>query len=321
MDDREETPKQSVRTCSRCGAALTDNRHAGLCPRCTLRTALIDEHAPIGQLHFAGYDLLEKIGEGGMGVVYKARPEGARERIVALKRIRDGEFAEPSILRRFLDEIKVIAALRHPHIVPILEIGEYEHEPYYTMEYFPGGNLAQHTNRYADPKLAARLIAKVARAVHAGHEKRILHRDVKPANVLFDEKAEPYLADFGLAKQLDNTSGKTTTGVVLGTAYYMPPERATDTADRDTVAADIWSLGVILYELLAGRRPFFGRSPFEVLRRVVDAEPEPLDRLRPGLDHELVEICRRCLDKAPGRRYAMAKTLAEQLEQYALEDC
>lgn len=321
MDDGKVPPKQSVRMCSRCGAALTDNRHAGLCPRCILRTALIEEPGQIGPLHFAGYDLLEKIGEGGMGVVYKALQVGATERIVALKRIHDGEFAEPSVRRRFLDEIKVIAALRHPHIVPIFDIGEYEQEPYYTMEFFSGGNLAQHTRRYAEPKLAARLIAKVARAVHAGHEKRILHRDVKPANILFDDEDEPYLVDFGLAKQLDNTSGKTTTGVVLGTAYYIPPERAAGRADRDTVAADIWSLGVILYELIAGRRPFLGRSPFEVLLRVVDAEPEPLDVLRPEVGHELAEICRRCLDKAPGRRYIMAKTLAEQLERYALEDC
>lgn len=317
MNDRKNVPGSFPPKCPRCGGVLRQGAHAGPCPRCMLRSALEDEQFFTSTpLHFAGYDLLEKLGEGGMGVVYKARQVGGIERIVALKRIRDGEFAEPSVRRRFLAETRAIAELRHAHIVPIHEVGEYEDEPYFTMEFMPGGNLAQNAARYADPKRAAVLIAKVARAAHAGHEKQIIHRDLKPANILFDDREEPHIADFGLAKRLDNPDGLTTTGIVMGTACYMAPERAAGRTNRDTVAADIWSLGVLLYELVGRRRPFAGRSSFEILRHVVEAEPEPLDRVRAGADADLVRICSKCLHKAPERRYLLAKTLAEELEQY-----
>jgi eukaryotic-like serine/threonine-protein kinase len=320
MNDSKNVPGGFAPKCPRCGGVLRQGVHAGLCPRCMLRSALVDEKfSTSGPTHFAGYNLLEKLGEGGMGVVYKARQLGGGDRIVALKRIRDAEFAERSVRRRFLAETRTIAELRHAHIVPIHEVGEYEDEPYFTMEFMRGGNLAQNAARHADPKQAAALIAKVARAAHAGHEKHIIHRDLKPANILFDDRDEPHIADFGLAKRLDKPDDLTTTGVVIGTACYMPPERASGGANRDTAAADIWSLGVLLYELVGRRRPFTGRSAFEILRHVVEDEPEPLDRVRVGVDADLVRICGKCLHKAPERRYLLAKTLAEELEQYVRE--
>jgi eukaryotic-like serine/threonine-protein kinase len=312
MSDRENVQRSAAPKCTRCGGVL----HADLCPRCMLATALEDDPCSSAfPMQFAGYELLEQLGEGGMGVVYKAHQVGDIERIVALKRIRDGELAAPSLRRRFLAETRAIVELRHAYIVSIHEVGEYEDELYYTMEFMSGGNLAQNAARYAEPKQAAALVARVARAAHAGHEKQIIHRDLKPANILFDDRDEPHLADFGLAKRLDST-GLTTTGVVVGTACYMAPERASGRANRDTVAADIWSLGVLLYELIGGRRPFAGRSSFDILRNVIEAEPEPLDRVCADVDAELVRICGKCLQKPPERRYLWAKTLAEELEHY-----
>lgn len=313
----ENHGNQGLRKCSRCGGTLRSGLYAGLCPRCVLRSALTIEQPPSGDtLHFAGYDLLEKVGEGGMGVVYKARQTGGFGHTVALKRIRDGEFAEPAMRKRFMGEMRTIADLHHPHIVPILEVGEYEQEPYFTMVFMPGGNLAQRTGEYAEPRAAASLMAMIARAAHAGHQRRVLHRDLKPANILFDAEDQPYLADFGLAKNLDNGGQMTTTGVVLGTAYYMAPERVRAQENRDTVAADIWSLGVMLYELIAGQRPFLGRTSFEVMRRVVETEPPPIEKLRPDIPRELTYIYRKCLEKEPAARYLLAKTLAEDLERF-----
>lgn len=316
MNDCNEVPANSPLNCPLCGRVVRKDAPAGVCPSCALRSALADEVLPnSAPMHFAGYDLLETLGEGGMGVVYKARHVSGDGRIVALKLIRDGAFAEPSLRRRFLLEIRTIAELRHPHIVPILEIGEVQHEPYFTMEFMPGGNLARNAVRYADPQEAARLMAKVARAAHVGHERRILHRDLKPANILFDDQDEPRLADFGVAKQLDGST--LTTGNAVGTPEYMAPEQAGGLADRNTIAADIWSLGVILYELLAGRRPFSGRSAVEVLSRVVDTEPEPLEIVRDDVPPELARICHKCLQKEPERRYADALALAEDLTRFA----
>jgi len=316
MNDSKEVSTNSARNCPLCGRIVRKDAPEGLCPSCILRSALVDEVLPSAPMHFAGYDLLENLGGGGMGVVYKARHVSGNGRIVALKLIRDGEFAEPSLRRRFLREIKTIAELHHPYIVPILEIGEYEGEPYFTMEFMPGGNLARNAPRYHDPRKAARLMAKVALATHAGHERRILHRDIKPANILFDDEDEPRLADFGVAKQLDHPA-LTVTEDVVGTPHYMSPEQAGGSSNRNTVATDVWSLGVILYELIAGKRPFSGRTVIEVLSRVVDTEPEPLEHVRVDVHPELARICHKCLQKAPEQRYASARMLAEDLEAFA----
>jgi len=318
MSDRDDPPEPVTRRCSRCGRVNRGGAPAGLCPVCLLRGAMEhdpdDEASPL-PMRFAGYELLDKLGEGGMGVVYKARQVGGIGRVVALKRIRDGELSDTSARRRFLAEAKAAAELRHPHIVPIYDVGEHDGEPYFTMELMPGGTLAEAAARFSEPRRAAELVEKLARAVHAGHAKNILHRDLKPANIVFDEHGEPHVGDFGVAKRLDEKSS-TATGAMVGTVHYMAPEQAGGHAKRDSVAADVWSLGVILYELVAGKRPFSGLTPLDVLRSVVEDEPEPLERLRPGMDRDLATICAMCLQKAPEQRYISAEALAEELDRY-----
>ncbi len=319
MNELEQPSEARSRKCSRCGDAIRAGAHAGICPRCTLRSALEPdvepESRPSFPMHFAGYDLLEKLGEGGMGIVYKARQVGGIERVVALKRIREGEIAGAAARRKFLDEAKKTAELEHPNIVRIYEVRDSDGEPYFTMALMSGGTLIQHAARFAEPKQAAILVAKIARAVHAGHEKHIIHRDLKPANILFDDHGEPHITDFGVAKRIDKDAGASTT-MIGGTACYMAPEQATGHAKRDTVAADVWSLGVILYELVAGKRPFYGPTPLEVLRHVVEDQPEHLERMRQKVDRDFATICHTCLQKEPERRYISAQALAEDLERY-----
>jgi tRNA A-37 threonylcarbamoyl transferase component Bud32 len=319
MSDHEDHRTSPVRTCARCGGAVRDSALAGLCPRCLFQSALEDDvEDGLGPSSlpapFAGYELVEKLGEGGMGIVYKARQVGGIGRVVALKRLRGGDLASEKERRLFLDEARHAAELRHPHIVPIYEVRARDGEPYFTMELMTGGTLAENAARFAEPARVAALLAKIARAVHAGHRKHILHRDIKPANILFDEHDEPHIADFGIAKRLDHDGG-TSTGTMAGTVCYMAPERVGDGARRDSAAADIWSLGVVLYELLAGRRPFSGPTPIEVLHCVVYEEPEPLERVR-GIDRDLATICLTCLQKEPERRYISAEALAEDLDRY-----
>ncbi len=303
--------------CPRCGGVLRGGALAGSCARCLILGALegdaVDEDPRAGApLRFAGYEIVRKLGEGGMGVVHEARQVGGIERVVALKRIRDGELADTAARRRFLAEARAAAELRHPHLVPIYDVGERDGELYFTMQLLPGGTLAEHAGRFAENGRAAALVEKLARAVHAAHEKRILHRDLKPQNVLFDDRGEPHVADFGIAKRLDDKA-QTRTGTMAGTAHYMAPEQATGHAKRDSVAADVWSLGVILYELLAGRRPFTGPTPHEILRAVVEEEPE---RLAARVDRDLATICATCLQKEPERRYISAEALADDLDRY-----
>lgn len=327
MSSHKQTSDALPRKCPSCGDPIRANAHAGICPRCTLRSALGPdverESRPSVPPLFAGYELIQKLGEGGMGIVYKARQVGGIEREVALKRIRDGEFAGPAMRRKFLDEAKKAVAFEHPNIVRIYEVRDHDGEPYFTMALMAGGTLVKHAARYAEPKQAAILVAKLARAAHAGHLKHIIHRDLKPDNILFDEHGEPHIADFGVAKRIDKAPGKSTT-MIAGTACYMAPEQAESMAStqrdghakRDTVAVDVWSLGVILYELVAGKRPFDGPTQLEVLRRVVEDEPEPLERVRRNIDRDFATICHTCLQKEPERRYISAEALAEDLERY-----
>ncbi len=327
MSSNKQTSDALPRKCPSCGDPIRANAHAGICPRCTLRSALGPdverESRPSVPPLFAGYELIQKLGEGGMGIVYKARQVGGIEREVALKRIRDGEFAGPAMRRKFLDEAKKAVAFEHPNIVRIYEVRDHDGEPYFTMALMAGGTLVKHAARYAEPKQAAILVAKLARAAHAGHLKHIIHRDLKPDNILFDEHGEPHIADFGVAKRIDKAPGKSTT-MIAGTACYMAPEQAESMAStqrdghakRDTVAVDVWSLGVILYELVAGKRPFDGPTQLEVLRRVVEDEPEPLERVRRNIDRDFATICHTCLQKEPERRYISAEALAEDLERH-----
>jgi serine/threonine protein kinase len=266
---------------------------------------------------FGAYELLEEIRHGGMGVVYKAR-DTRLDRIVALKTMRADVLGQtPEMVERFRREAQAIAQLSHAHIIPIHDFGEQDGQHYFAMAFAVGGGLAQHLDRYiADVRAAAGLLEKIARAVQYAHDKGILHRDLKPANVLLDEHGEPLVSDFGLAKFVHADSELTQTGAVIGTPSYMAPEQAGGLGDRIGPATDIWALGVMLYELLTGRRPFVGSNSEEVRRQVREADPPRPRVVRPGLDRSLETIVLKCLDKEPARRYGSAGALADDLERW-----
>jgi serine/threonine protein kinase/WD40 repeat protein len=388
--------------CSRCGSRLPAGAEAEHCPRCLLAFAiegfeekpLPDPAARAGSdggetarlVDFGDYELLEEIGRGGMGIVYRARQKSLN-RIVALKIILAGRWASEAQVQRFQVEAEAAARLDHPNIVPIHEIGEHQGQPFFCMKFVKGGCLAERIaggkgtrgeraqgasgkrekgcegdmardasqaasalSPSPPPPLlepgplesrpSALLLLKVARAVHYAHQRRVLHRDLKPTNILLDSDGEPHLTDFGLAKVLEDDRGLTLTDTIVGTPAYMAPEQARGGTKPLTTAADIYSLGAILYELLAGQPPFTGDSTMEVLRKVVEEEPVPPGRItnhdsRPAcvageganlanrksrianpVDRGLEAICLKCLQKEPARRYGSAEALADDLERW-----
>ena len=292
-----------------------------------------------------GYEILEPLGEGGMGVVYKARQVGLN-RLVALKVILRGARARAVDLSRFRDEARAIAALRHPNIVQIYDVGEYRGQPYFSLEFCAGGTLAKALNGEPQaPDAAATMTEVLARAVQSAHDKGIAHRDLKPGNILLavegegtaggqstmvgEAPAEVWrhlalrnppaafkITDFGLAKRVDDDSGRTLDGSVVGTPSYMAPEQARGDTKAIGKCSDVWALGAVLYELLTGRPPFRGSSVVETLDQVRSRDPVPVRQLQPKVPADLETICLKCLEKDPARRYATAADLADDLHRF-----
>ena len=262
------------------------------------------------------YELLEEVGRGGQGVVFRARQKSLN-RTVALKVISLGQWASKAHLKRFRLEAEAAARLEHPGIVPIHEVGERDGSCYFSMKFVEGGQLDEVVRR--EPmsiRQAAELIAKVARTVHYAHEHGILHRDIKPGNILLDAKGEPHLTDFGLARLVETESTMTRTLEVLGTPSYMAPEQAMGNNAAISSATDVYGLGAVLYQLLTGQPPFAGGATYETIKLLLDTEPKQPRLLNPKIDRDLSTICLKCLEKDPKRRYSSALALAEDLERW-----
>jgi len=265
---------------------------------------------------FGDYELLEEIGRGGQGVVYRAQQKSLN-RTVALKVIGLGTWATEKHLKRFRREAEAAARLQHPSIVPIHEVAERGGQCYFSMDFIEGGQLDEMVRR--EPisiRKAAELVAKVARTVHYAHEHRILHRDIKPGNILIDGKGEPHLTDFGLARLVEAESTVTRTLEVLGTPSYMAPEQAIGNSTQLSAATDVYGLGAVLYQLLTGHPPFAGGTTYETIKLLLDTEPRQPRLWNPKIDRELSTICLKCLEKDPKSRYSSALTLAEDLEHW-----
>ncbi len=288
-----------------------------------------------------GYDILEELGRGGMGVVYKAR-DRRLQRLVALKMVLAGAHAGKVGLARFRAEAEAVAKLLHSNIVQIYETGEHEGRPYFSLEYVDGGSLDQRMRESpTSPRAAAQLVETLARTMDVAHQRGIVHRDLKPANILlakidsqsslvrardvdsaslpadhWSRTTVPKIADFGLAKRVDEDSSQTQSGTILGTPSYMAPEQAGGKTREIGPAVDIYSLGAILYELLVGRPPFKAGSPIDTVRQVIEQDPVPPRQLEPRVPHDLETICLKCLEKEATRRFATAGELADDLRRF-----
>jgi WD40 repeat protein/serine/threonine protein kinase len=262
------------------------------------------------------YLLIDKLAQGGMGIVFKAR-QIRLNRIVALKTLKAGILAEDRELRLFQSEAEAVAALDHPNIVPILEVGQHGGLHYYTMKLIRGRTVQDSLARFKDqPAVIARLVEQVADAIHHAHQRGVLHRDLKPSNILVDVQGKPHVIDFGLAKRLEADSDSTTKFSAIGTPSYMAPEQAQGRRDKLTTSTDVYGLGTILYTLLTGKPPFHAGSPMETIWLVVNQELTHPRAINPGVDRDLETICLKCLEKAPRNRYGSARELADDLNRW-----
>jgi WD40 repeat protein len=262
------------------------------------------------------YEVVEEIARGGMGVVYRAR-DLTLNRVVALKLMLAGQFAGEREVKRFRAEAEAAARLHHPNIVAIYEFGELEGRPFLSMRFVDGANLTERLHGTPmDAIPAAKLMSTLARSVHYAHQRSVLHRDLKPANVLLDSAGQPYVTDFGLAKCLDSADRLTLSGAAIGSPNYMSPEQASGRPERLTTAADVYSLGAIMYEVLTGRPPFRADTPLETMRKVMEEPPVAPRELYKFADRDLETICLKCMEKEPERRYGSAEALAEDLERW-----
>ena len=320
--------------CAKCGSVSRVGR--GLCLKCLLSAGIAGngEHPPVEStlddllrdIHghdadwFLGnYQILEEIGRGGMGVIYRARQRHSR-RIVAIKRVLSYHADSQETLMRFRREAQAAANLDHPNILPIYEVSEsHDGLPFFSMKFAGGGSLLEAAPILrSDPRRAVTLMAKVARAVQYAHEQGILHRDLKPANILLDARGEPMVGDFGLAKWLEPTGRLTRTPSIFGTPGYIAPEQVSGSDTKLTAAADVYGLGAVLFDLLAGRPPFTGEHALKTIQQAAEKPAPKLRTLAPALDRDLETICAKCLERDPLARYRSAGELADDLEHWLL---
>src|SRR6266480_4406864 len=283
----------------------------------TLESVLAEIDVRDADWRLGNYQILEEIGRGGMGVIYRARQRHSR-RIVALKRILSYHADSQETLARFRREAQAAASLDHPNILPIYEVGESEDGfPFFSMKFASGGSLLDAAPGLgSEPRRSVALMAKVARAVQYAHTQGILHRDLKPGNVLLDGRGEPLVSDFGLAKWLDTVSDLTRSLTIFGTPGYIAPEQAKGSAPNLTPAADVYSLGAILFDLFTGRPPFLGEHALAVIQQASEKSAPKLRSIAPTLDRDLETICARCLEREPQARYRSAGDLAIDLERW-----
>src|SRR5215470_16584894 len=320
--------------CAKCGS--TSRVGHGLCLNCLLSAGINGngngEHSAIeptlddllGEIHghdadwlLGNYQILEEIGRGGMGVIYRARQRHSR-RIVALKRILSYHADSQDTLMRFRREAQAAANLDHPNILPIYEVSEsHEGLPFFSMKFASGGSLLEAAPALrSDLRRAVGVMVKVARAVQYAHEQGILHRDLKPGNILLDGRSEPMVSDFGLAKWLEPTGRLTRTPSIFGTPGYIAPEQVNGSEGKLTPAVDIYSLGAVLFDLSTGRPPFVGEHALKTIQQATEKPAPKLRTLAPALDRDLETICAKCLEREPNARYRSAGELADDLERW-----